>query len=509
MVKITALEIDFFRHLKSLYSIDLGDKLTIISGENGTGKSSLLGLIGHIFTYRSGKTIDNRKFETLFSEVFRFSPEKDTNKVYRYKLSLSDSTEKKAESRYIEAEKRFRIDVGGRQKGKGKILKPVIYLGLKRLFPLAQERAVVFKTSDKHNLDNEGLLLYQKWHNRILVMDGDVKPQRCISRNKNITAPSTDDYDVYGNSAGQDNISQIILALLSLRREMLHHKDEYTGGLLLIDEVDATLYPAAQRNLMDVFHSACREFKIQIVMTTHSMDILNYVLSEKKREYSGSTKIVFLHRRGGAIEVIQKIEDVTAIAANLKHIPLQTKRDSKVNVYFEDDEARSFFRGIISQEIRKKIRIQRNSLGGDVYTSLINQKFPEFRHSIVVLDGDKKSHGNTNKKNKQPRLVFLPGAKSPEKVFLDYLSSLPETDEFWSRDIGGYDKSAFINSQPINNDRVAMKKWFNDQKKYWGRDAGRLIKNWAKANPVETRDFTESFTRVLESIRNDWNNNRQ
>ena len=35
--------------------------------------------------------------------------------------------------------KRFRIDVGIRERYKGKIRLPVIYLGLKRLIPLAQE----------------------------------------------------------------------------------------------------------------------------------------------------------------------------------------------------------------------------------------------------------------------------------------------------------------------------------------------------------------------------------
>lgn len=509
MVKINTLEIDSFRHLKSLYNISLGEKLTIISGENGTGKSSLLGLIGHIFTYQSRKTIDNMKFETLFSEVFRFSPEKDINNIYRYRLTLSDRTEKKAESRYIEGEKRFRIDVGGRQKGKGKILKPVIYLGLKRLFPLAQERAEVFETSDQHNLDECELRLYQEWHNKILVMDDNVIPQRCISKNKNITAPSTHKYDVYGNSAGQDNISQIIMALLSFRREMMQQGDSYTGGILLIDEVDATLYPAAQRNLMDVFHSACRKFNIQIVMTTHSLDIIDYVFRERQKEYAYSTKIIFLHRQAGTIAIIQESENVLSIAANLKHIPLSPTRDRKVNIYFEDDEARSFFRGIISQEIRQKINIQKNNLGGDVYKSLISQKFPEFRHSIVVLDGDKKSDGKSNKKNRQPRLVYLPGDKSPEKVFLDFLSNLPEVDEFWSRALGGYDKLAFINKKPDSNDRVAMKKWFNSQKRFWGRDARKLIKRWARSNPEEISNFIDTFSKVLDSIRKEWSNNHQ
>ncbi len=47
MNKIKQLNVTNFRHLHNLNNINVGDKLTVIAGVNGTGKSSLLGLIGH------------------------------------------------------------------------------------------------------------------------------------------------------------------------------------------------------------------------------------------------------------------------------------------------------------------------------------------------------------------------------------------------------------------------------------------------------------------------------
>lgn len=48
-MKLKSLEIKNFRHVEN-QTIEFGDSLTVISGLNGTGKSSILGLAGHIFT---------------------------------------------------------------------------------------------------------------------------------------------------------------------------------------------------------------------------------------------------------------------------------------------------------------------------------------------------------------------------------------------------------------------------------------------------------------------------
>ncbi len=61
---------------------------------------------------------------------------------------------------------------------------------------------------------------------------------------------STDYYDYLTNSSGQDNLGQILLALLSFRKLKEEQGDSWNGGILLIDEIDATLHPAAQSKLI-------------------------------------------------------------------------------------------------------------------------------------------------------------------------------------------------------------------------------------------------------------------
>ncbi len=72
-MKITNLKIEKFRNFKDVDCI-IGKKLTIIAGRNGTGKSALLGLIGHIFDYKGeSRTLSGQKFVTEFNKIFRFS----------------------------------------------------------------------------------------------------------------------------------------------------------------------------------------------------------------------------------------------------------------------------------------------------------------------------------------------------------------------------------------------------------------------------------------------------
>jgi predicted ATPase len=504
---IVNLNIKNFRHLVNHNNIEIGEKITVISGENGTGKSSFLGLIGHVFSYRKGenkkaqKGIDNKSLETLFSEVFKFSPEKEVREIYNYSIQLNNRLVKVAQSRYIETNKRFRIDVGDRSKGEGKISKPVIYLGLKRLIPLAQENesSINFEIEDK--LTNDEKELFKNWHNKILVMEDIVIPKPTKSKNKMVYSVTTEEYDAYGNSAGQDNIAQIILAILSLKREYENNTTTYNGGLLLIDEIDATLYPAAQKNLIDLLLKVCSDYKIQVVFTTHSIEILNHIFHENRKKFQYYSKIVFLQRIGKKIKIVQEIDKIDGIIAELAHKVLKINNCSpKINTYFEDEEARIFFKNITNKKLLKLLKVQKNNLGSDFYLTLIKQKFPEFKQSILVLDGDCTSK---IEQNKYPRILTLPGYERPENVLCSFLNKLVCDDVFWSTQPGGYNKSAFINSVPANiSDRAVMKKWFNSEKQFWGRGCTKLFSRWKIEYKKDIQDFNVKLEKLIKNLTN-------
>ena len=69
------------------------------------------------------------------------------------------------------------------------------------------------------------------------------------------------------------------MAILSFKR-LKKQRGEWTGGLLLIDEIDATLHPAAQKRLIDLLIKEAKVNDIQVVVTTHSSDLLKHICNK-------------------------------------------------------------------------------------------------------------------------------------------------------------------------------------------------------------------------------------
>ncbi len=494
-MKLKKINITQFRHLQNL-EFDFGKVLTVIAGGNGIGKTSLLGIIGHVFKYGPDpKNLFSNRFETKYSQVFRFSRQHDTFN-YKYRITFDDGTSRNAELRIVQENNRtrHRIDVGGRVRGGGKIKKPVIYLSLKRLIPLAEERTVKL---GKENLDAGDIVKYNTLYNRILSTTESIIPIHTKSSNKYSFSPTTGNYDVHGISSGQDNLGQIILAILSFEK-LKETQEDYEGGVLLIDEIDATLYPAAQKNLLKILLEKGQELDLQIIFTTHSSDIMNLLASRRGSRFKNHTNFVGLTNSLGNVEVKQGQSELKSILADINHEAISLVQPKKINVYFEDNEAKCFYAGIVNTEnLDCDLNYKDSSISCGTYKTLIDKGFEEFFRSIVVLDGDFKETMTTTDDN---TLVFLPGEERPENIVKDFLSNLPEDDSFWDNEFN-YTKRVFLqNIDGVANDRVAMKRWFNEELKYWGIDGTTLFKRWADLNPDETTAINIRTQHIVNRI---------
>jgi AAA15 family ATPase/GTPase len=493
-MKISKLNITQFRHLNNL-TFDLGSTITVIAGGNGTGKTSLLGLIGHIFRFGDiPKNLFTERFETKYSSVFRFSSNHDIAGNYQYKLTFSDNFEKEGQLRITNENGRIRhrIDVGGRVRHGGKINKPVIFLSLKRLLPLAQENERSIKIG-LQTLTTEQTDEYASLYNEIFSTAETINPSHTKSNYKNSFSPTTATFDAHGISAGQDNIGHIILALLSFR-QLKENDSNYEDGLLLIDEIDATLYPAAQKNLLKILLRLGRELNIQIVFTTHSSDILNFLNSRNGSQFKHHTNFVSLSNSLGRVIATEGFTELQSLLADLNHEALRTIRPRKVNYYFEDYEALCFYKGIINNvNFGCENDFKNLSISCGTYKTLIDKGFEEFFKSIVVLDGDFSNVINETSTNS---VVLLPGTQRPENVVKDFLNSLPETDDFWNNS-HQYTKRVFINNiSGVADNREEMKKWFKREIDFWGIDGSNLFQRWKDLNSTEA-DLIISRTRTI------------
>lgn len=491
-MKIINIKIENFRKASNL-EIKFKPNLNAIAGQNGTIKTSLLGLIGHIFNFdNSYKTLSGKNFSTDFSEIFKFAyPDYDKPGNHKWRIFFNDGTSIQALS-YDRIEmgkqKSIRIRVGKSAKGEGKKEFPVIYLGMGRLFPLTLDENILNNSSD---LSEEEILYYKDVHNDILMIDDDIIPENITATNKRFYAPKTKEYNHLGNSAGQDNLGQIITAILSFKRLQKELDREYLGGILLIDEIDASLFPAAQIKLIDYLFKVSLQLNLQIFFTTHSLEVL------EKVNLLTDSKIIFLNKNYGQIQVEYNM-NFSEIRENLLVLgPDAFKIKQKLKyLYCEDDEASDMIKNILTKEESKKLDIFSTKLGEKNLKDLAKKNIPDFKNSIIVLDGDVSV-------SKIKNVLYLPGSFGPDRLMFNFLKSLDASDPFWSKKKGYNKQFCFKNLSNLNNNldksklREKIKKWYKEQKQYWGRNGNKAWKYWLEKNKEECINFNKKIQKLL------------
>lgn len=503
---VEKLYIKKFRKLENL-EIPLGKKVTVIAGQNGTLKTTLLGMIAQPFSlkdkehpFNKERAIDGQKFESKFKEKFKISLNFDKPKEHIWRLYIPDNEIYNKD--YIELESILRKEKGkkeeirfwsteGRQKGMGYVQCPVIYLSLKRLIPIGEEDISI----NNVNLSEEDSKFFKKYHNEILCLRENItKIENIRSENKNSLGPATDLYDSYTISAGQDDIGKILMAVLSFKKLKEKYPNEYKGGLLLIDELDATLFPAAQKKLTEALYNFATKYDLQIIFTTHSLDVIKTSLLDKYN-YSDNTKVIYLSQRDDKIMryVNPSYEE---ILADLNIIVNNEKRkEKKIRLYTEDEEAKKIAKSLLGKKYTKYLDFMDVTLGCENYKELIRKGVPEFTDNIIILDGDTKLPKNNINTMK------LPGKDSPECIFYDYLANLSDNDKFWDKGLGGYNKQVcFKEFTEKPNNRVDFKKWFKQQEEYWGQNCTKLISRWKEDNIKEYNKFVVDFVKVYNNV---------
>ena len=535
---IEKIEIKKFRNIIE-QEFELGKVITLLVGQNGVGKSSILGLLGQPFGFYGGekwgasqkkekekysslsyKDIYGISFETVFSEIFRLSKKYDhpdyniitmkveentSNPVNKYYFSLkfiNDSLGKKSISCYTKDRGennntlRFAISEYGKSSSLnyGTLIYPVKYLGLNRTFPITDLNN---EKIEDINFSDDEKLFFQESKNYISLSEEKYNEQILKSGKTVKTIISTDRYDYEGMSLGQDNISKIITIIISFKRLKNILKENYKGGILLIDEIEATLFPKAQENLINFLYKECKKLKIQVIATTHSLSLVEYVY--KKHEDLKNVNCIFLKKRDNMV-VINNANTFDDIKYELTLFEEKKIENKKIKIFLEDDEAKIFLKNLISRDNLKGFQIESLKLDANNYINLYQHKFNEIQQSLIILDGDMNDVNKFKALNKKipKNFIFLPGKCNPEQMVYYYLKSLTDNSEFWERN---YTKQKFTNDyrddveqkKDSEKERVLLKKWFNKRKTNWGKNCSKFFKFWKKDNEEEYNKFKEDF----------------
>lgn len=534
--------------------------LNILLGKNGTAKSTVLGMIGQGFSfnpkllskdnlskteylklsrkknknekeetliknYEALITYTNKNFETKVNEHFKLSQADTTGSVHATMTlkysgnnvddeifsiesnNYSDRTNPRLVTRRTNKQTSDDVDDSS-----SNLIFPVIYLGLNRVMPIVQSgnlHAVDLGLNDSDT--NRIFDLYES----ILLKSYDKNFEGISNNSKKNTAafiPANRSLEMI--SSGEDNIGQILLSLFSFKKLQETYPD-YNGGILLIDEIDVTLYPAAQLKLIDIIYKLALEFKIQVFCTTHSIELIDHVMRMKLQNTKNNFIKLFNFKLNKDNHLVAKEAlNINEIKNEFFALSNQKKVEDKIPVYFEDKEAIYVFNQIItSKKIKQFLSIQNTfTLGCSELIKLNQLKIAEFStDSIVCLDGDTK-HTAKN-------YLSLPTIdKFPPEQFIYTIISTYKT-EFW-KTTTSYEESILINN-PYNEevraivngyssneqrvygtdgygkkDRNIWKDWFKEEKKNWN-SKNNPIKFWM--NHDDSKDSLLQFYKNLKA----------
>ncbi len=408
---------------------------------------------------------------------------------------------KELSTRYIESVNRYKCDFDRNNKMNTKraLQYPLIYLGLKRLIPLSTESENKIQKISL-NLTQEEMSLFNSMAKEILLLvDDNINPEAIKSPNKNILAMKTSKYNHLGNSAGQDNVGQIISSILSFKRLKGKLGTDYKGGILLIDEIDATLYAGSQLKLLQVLNKYANALNIQIIFSTHSIEILEFLSNEINTPNSfvgKGCKINFLKSIEGIItnEVNPSID---WIKLKIKALRGKNQKIEKIDLICEDNTAELWIKNLINGTDSK---IYFSPCGANLPKGTLCEmaKSPNktLSNHKYILDGDARNDNNIH--NTKNNISFLPGNHGAEVIMYHYVKALPETDEFWNEELNHTKQICFMDYQNFSNQNNA-KNWFNDlnnKRDFFGKGYSKLFNRWKKDN----KNAVEIFIQELNNI---------
>lgn len=174
-------------------------------------------------------------------------------------------------------------------------------------------------------------------------------------------------------------------------------------GIVLIDEIETSLHPRAQRRLMRDLARVAREQELQIILSTHSP----YILDELPPE----ARIYLMEGAGGKTAV-------AGVSPEFAMTRMDDEQHPECDLYVEDARAGTMVsemlvatdRDLLSRS--KLIPYGAASVGLALGIMKNQNRFP--RPSLVFLDGDQEP---------APGCVVLPGDDAPERAVFEGLQA--------------------------------------------------------------------------------------
>jgi predicted ATPase len=357
--------------------------IVAIVGENGMGKSTVIQAAAAIYKpptgqmgYYASNFFPDTPWEELTGIEIRGSVKEGTTSTI---VSIRKPTSR---WRGIEARRE----------------RPIRFLDLKRILPIYSKtgysrlakRQHTEATSEPFNADNLGRLssIVGKTYTLAKQSTTNIDAKRKVP----VLQTSGNEYSGFHQGAGETTITE----LLSL--------DIPNYSLVLIDEIETSLHPRAQRRLIRDLAEISRLKHVQFIVTTHSP----YILDELP-----------IHARIQIINNLGSKQVVHGVSSEFALSRMDEENHPEIDIYVEDSIAKILIEEILAKaDLQLLTRIQiipygAANVGKALGTMNAQNRFP--KPTIVMLDGDQ---------DPSEGCIILPGNDAPERVIYEALNNI-------------------------------------------------------------------------------------
>lgn len=440
IASIDKIEIEKFRSLSGR-ELKLGKHLTIISGKNGTMKTTLMGLIAHPFSNNT-KDAFGAPLKTKLSDVFKLSKKYDDEYSYNVCFTSTKNEKIKETVKIDVVGDRHRIVVSGHGKGDGNFIFNTSFHNLGRLNPIVETSANEKEYITLTNEEQQELIKFYAYvfvstnHGEFLAVSDDKKKKTFGPTGEKAT------YDFNSISSGEDNIGSIFNKLVAFERAG-------NNGILCIDEIEASLHPSAQVNMINYLYKWAKDNGVQVILTTHSLHIIQTLYLKNKCDLDNGNIVIdfisFSQTTGDKnYKIISNPEYSLAYKELTLSSPEEISQRHKATIYCEDEMAKHLIRSLLGRNLLKYVKIEHNLNNDQTNTGTdknqlksLCKNFPsilEKTNSFVVFDGDTTKEEVKKIKN-HTLYAILPDKElyAIERRILLYLLTLPPKHEIFTK----------------------------------------------------------------------------
>lgn len=357
--------------------------IVCISGENGVGKSTILQSIAASFQPKSDKRTNyyasgffpDTAWETISGVTIRGEAKRGTDRIA---YSIRRPTE-----RWLGNPERIKRDV--------------VLVDLRRVQPLyakvGYQKIAAGATKEVSNREYSPQTLERlksvvgKSYAKAKMGTTDASADREVP----VVEVNGVSYSGFHQGAGEATIVELLSTEIP----------KYS--IVVIDEVETSLHPRAQRRLIRDLADYARENHVQIIVTTHSPFVMDELPPEAR---------IHILLTDGKRSVVSGVSPEFALSK------MDDERHPELDVYVEDERAKILVEEIVQAKSREHLlRMDvlpygSASVGKSLGIMRAQKRFKN--RTVVVLDGDQDSADGC---------ILLPGSDAPERVVFEALAS--------------------------------------------------------------------------------------